>query len=109
MLFKYETHKGKDCIDLKDTLLQECLWWFGTKETWRGKFAALAIVYSGSSPIFVVLSIDYGGNMDVAMPKLTACVCEKKAISDSCPREALCSFFGIDVCQQKYRTSMREL
>lgn len=72
VLLKYVTQKGNDGSDLKETRLQECLEWFETKETRMGKLAASVIVYSGSSPIFVMLSIYYNESMEVAKQKLTA-------------------------------------
>lgn len=90
MLSKYETQEGKDVTDLKETRLQEFVEWFEMKETRRGDVSCFAIVHSGSSPIYVMFSIDYDEKMEVIKPVY---LCENKAISASFPRGALWSFF----------------
>ncbi len=44
---------------LKDIWLQECLKGFPTEDINKGKYGASAIVYTGSSSIFIDLSYDY--------------------------------------------------
>lgn len=90
VLSKYETQEGKDVTDLKETRLQEFVEWFEMKKTRRGDVACFAIVHSGSSPIYVMFSIDYDEKMEVIKPVY---LCENKAISASFPRGALWSFF----------------
>lgn len=85
-LLKYELQKGKYDTDFKANRLQQCLEWFPTNESKREKFAVVAFVYSDSSPIFGVFSIDYGDSLEVVQLKLTAYACENKAMFATFPR-----------------------
>ena len=70
----------------KELWFQDCFKWFPKLDVNKGKFGVSAIVYTGSSPIFVVFSYDYIFNDQNAVePKLTAYVSEKKVITGNLP------------------------
>ena len=93
ILLEWKGNSSMSPADLKQLWLTECLRWFPTRDTYKGKYAAAGIVHNGMNPVFVVFS--YDGERDVIQPSLTAFVSEKK--------QSLINFHGMHLASCSWR------
>lgn len=96
VLLECEANCAMPSGEIKELWLQDCLKWFPNLQNNKGKYAACAIVHTGSSPVFVVFS--YAFSDESLNPKLTAYVCDKKVITVKFPWESIGGLFMELMC-----------
>ena len=97
VLLEWESKNCSGISDYKEKWLGECREWMGNCGIPKGGYVTTAILYLGSSPVFLIFSYDLT-KWDLVQPKITVYASEKNTIPDFFPWEDLYETFSQLIC-----------
>jgi hypothetical protein len=97
VLLEWESKNCSDVSDYKEKWLGECREWMGDSAIPKGGYVTAAILYLGSSPVFLIFSYDFT-KRDLVQPKITVYASEKTTIPTLFPWEDLYQTFSQLIC-----------